>query len=352
MREGCSVPTPVQPSAVLAGGLLGRPGTQLSEPRRAPRSSVSISRRWVLGGGAPWLSAPLRSAQRGVRGHPSSAARGGRRCPGRSPAAPLSPARRSVPRASAAAAAARGRPARPGPARASRSAGRGGHGGRRGRGRASLPALPALWGAAPREHLPPAPVGPPSRTCRRRRAGPGAVRGRAGRAWRRAEMKVTVCFGRTGIVVPCKDGQLRVRDLTQQALQRYRKAQEKVRGGRAVSGAARAEGRRGKARGRAGGRAGCGPCGRGATGTVPLPGTLCEQLMPPAGSVSRAAAQPAWLLLLCVLTNKLETHRSITISQFQSSLCFLASAAQWGAICMGRWFPLHERSAKFFFGCT
>uniref|UniRef100_A0A8B9NFQ9 Par3/HAL N-terminal domain-containing protein n=1 Tax=Accipiter nisus TaxID=211598 RepID=A0A8B9NFQ9_9AVES len=42
-------------------------------------------------------------------------------------------------------------------------------------------------------------------------------------------MKVTVCFGRTGIVVPCKDGQLRVRDLTQQALQRYRKAQEKVR---------------------------------------------------------------------------------------------------------------------------
>lgn len=51
-------------------------------------------------------------------------------------------------------------------------------------------------------------------------------------------MKVTVCFGRTGIVVPCKDGQLRVRDLTQQALQRYRKAQEKVRaparpGGRA-----------------------------------------------------------------------------------------------------------------------
>ncbi|XP_061860437.1 partitioning defective 3 homolog B isoform X2 [Colius striatus] len=40
-------------------------------------------------------------------------------------------------------------------------------------------------------------------------------------------MKVTVCFGRTGIVVPCKDGQLRVRDLTQQALQRFHKAQEK-----------------------------------------------------------------------------------------------------------------------------
>ncbi|XP_067154878.1 partitioning defective 3 homolog B isoform X9 [Apteryx mantelli] len=40
-------------------------------------------------------------------------------------------------------------------------------------------------------------------------------------------MKVTVCFGRTGIVVPCKDGRLRVRDLTQQALQRYRRAREK-----------------------------------------------------------------------------------------------------------------------------
>ncbi|XP_019409316.1 PREDICTED: partitioning defective 3 homolog B isoform X4 [Crocodylus porosus] len=41
------------------------------------------------------------------------------------------------------------------------------------------------------------------------------------------EMKVTVCFGKTGIVVPCKDGQLRVCDLTQQALQRYLKTKEK-----------------------------------------------------------------------------------------------------------------------------
>ncbi|XP_053925839.1 partitioning defective 3 homolog B isoform X2 [Cuculus canorus] len=40
-------------------------------------------------------------------------------------------------------------------------------------------------------------------------------------------MKVTVCFGRTGIVVPCRDGRLRVRDLTQQALQRYRRAHRK-----------------------------------------------------------------------------------------------------------------------------
>ncbi|XP_004851225.1 partitioning defective 3 homolog B isoform X1 [Heterocephalus glaber] len=40
-------------------------------------------------------------------------------------------------------------------------------------------------------------------------------------------MKVTVCFGGTGIVVPCKQGQLRVRELTQQALARYLKAREK-----------------------------------------------------------------------------------------------------------------------------
>ena len=39
------------------------------------------------------------------------------------------------------------------------------------------------------------------------------------------EMKVTVCFGKTGIVV----GQIRVRDLTLQALQRYLRTKEKVR---------------------------------------------------------------------------------------------------------------------------
>ncbi|XP_015270025.1 PREDICTED: partitioning defective 3 homolog B-like [Gekko japonicus] len=40
-------------------------------------------------------------------------------------------------------------------------------------------------------------------------------------------MKVTVCFGKTGIVVPCKDGQIRVRELTQQALQRFLRTKEK-----------------------------------------------------------------------------------------------------------------------------
>uniref|UniRef100_A0A6I8PAB8 Par3/HAL N-terminal domain-containing protein n=1 Tax=Ornithorhynchus anatinus TaxID=9258 RepID=A0A6I8PAB8_ORNAN len=42
-------------------------------------------------------------------------------------------------------------------------------------------------------------------------------------------MKVTVCFGRTGIVVPCKEGRLRVRELTQQALQRYLRTRDTVK---------------------------------------------------------------------------------------------------------------------------
>ncbi|XP_075443855.1 partitioning defective 3 homolog isoform X4 [Ascaphus truei] len=37
-------------------------------------------------------------------------------------------------------------------------------------------------------------------------------------------MKVTVCFGRTRVVVPCGDGNLKVSSLIQQALTRYRKA--------------------------------------------------------------------------------------------------------------------------------
>lgn len=132
-------------------------------------------------------------------------------------------------------------------------------------------------------------------------------------------MKVTVCFGRTGIVVPCKDGQLRVRDLTQQALQRYRKAQEKVGAGRVTAGARGPGGRRlgeGPGRGGVGERPGAlgwaralrpwGP-GRGPGGACPawvapwIPcQVLCEQLVlagPERGSF--------YMLLLCVLTNKL-----------------------------------------------
>ncbi|XP_027005013.1 partitioning defective 3 homolog isoform X2 [Tachysurus fulvidraco] len=37
-------------------------------------------------------------------------------------------------------------------------------------------------------------------------------------------MKVTVCFGRTRVVVPCGDGNIKVRNLIQQAIMRYRKA--------------------------------------------------------------------------------------------------------------------------------
>ncbi|XP_040213222.1 partitioning defective 3 homolog B isoform X2 [Rana temporaria] len=43
-------------------------------------------------------------------------------------------------------------------------------------------------------------------------------------------MKVTVCFGKTAIVVPCKDGKFSVRELIQQAAQRYIKAKEKEPG--------------------------------------------------------------------------------------------------------------------------
>ncbi|KAF6723382.1 Partitioning defective 3-like protein B [Oryzias melastigma] len=39
------------------------------------------------------------------------------------------------------------------------------------------------------------------------------------------KMKVTVTFGQTGVVVPCKEGWT-VRDLIQQATQRYRKLLE------------------------------------------------------------------------------------------------------------------------------
>lgn len=37
-------------------------------------------------------------------------------------------------------------------------------------------------------------------------------------------MKVTVCFGRTRVVVPCGDGRMKVLSLVQQAVTRYRKA--------------------------------------------------------------------------------------------------------------------------------
>lgn len=42
-------------------------------------------------------------------------------------------------------------------------------------------------------------------------------------------MKVTVCFGRTRVVVPCGDGNIKVHNLVEQAAMRYKKAIAKVR---------------------------------------------------------------------------------------------------------------------------
>lgn len=41
-------------------------------------------------------------------------------------------------------------------------------------------------------------------------------------------MKVTVCFGRTRVVVPCGDGNITVYNLIEQAAMRYKKAIAKV----------------------------------------------------------------------------------------------------------------------------
>ena len=41
-------------------------------------------------------------------------------------------------------------------------------------------------------------------------------------------MKVTVCFGKTKVVVPCGEGNLFVRELVDKAVQRYRSVLGKV----------------------------------------------------------------------------------------------------------------------------
>lgn len=41
-------------------------------------------------------------------------------------------------------------------------------------------------------------------------------------------MKVTVCFGKVRVVVPCGTGELLVRDLKDEAIRRYKKAAGKV----------------------------------------------------------------------------------------------------------------------------
>lgn len=54
-------------------------------------------------------------------------------------------------------------------------------------------------------------------------------------------MKVTVCFGRTRVVVPCGDGRMKVFSLIQQAVTRYRKAVAKVSGLGRAAGSGRGE---------------------------------------------------------------------------------------------------------------
>lgn len=41
-------------------------------------------------------------------------------------------------------------------------------------------------------------------------------------------MKVTVCFGRVKVLVPCGDGELLVREVIEKAITRYKKAVGKV----------------------------------------------------------------------------------------------------------------------------
>lgn len=55
-------------------------------------------------------------------------------------------------------------------------------------------------------------------------------------------MKVTVCFGRTRVVVPCGDGRMKVFSLIQQAVTRYRKAVAKVSGLGRAAGSGRGKG--------------------------------------------------------------------------------------------------------------
>lgn len=90
-------------------------------------------------------------------------------------------------------------------------------------------------------------------------------------------MKVTVCFGRTGIVVPCKEGQLRVRELTQQALQRYLKTREKVSAARGT------------------GEVGCG-CAAASPSAHRGPGT-CQVSPAPGGDAQRTQRTQATLFV-------------------------------------------------------
>lgn len=114
----------------------------------------------------------------------------------------------------------------------------------------------------------------------RARAGPGG-----------GGMKVTVCFGRTRVVVPCGDGHMKVFSLIQQAVTRYRKAIAKVRGwgvGRRVEQAPGSIWRFLEKGGGRRGRRGKGKCG-GRAGLAASPAPGCWPQSSPRGRVASAA---------------------------------------------------------------
>ncbi|KAK2105143.1 hypothetical protein P7K49_014657 [Saguinus oedipus] len=109
-------------------------------------------------------------------------------------------------------------------------------------------------------------------------------------------MKVTVCFGRTRVVVPCGDGHMKVFSLIQQAVTRYRKAIAKGGGGGDGAGINMALPGRGR---RGAGRRGKGKCGRAGLAGAPRPGprkhraaalAAPRELQPRECGASRAAA--------------------------------------------------------------
>lgn len=132
---------------------------------------------------------------------------------------------------------------------------------------------------------PAAPASSPGQGCS------AAVRQRGARAGPGGGMKVTVCFGRTRVVVPCGDGHMKVFSLIQQAVTRYRKAIAKVRGwgvGRRVEQAPGSIWRFLEKGGGRQGRRGKGKCGgRAALASSPAPG--CWPQSSPRGRVSSAA---------------------------------------------------------------
>ncbi|MEJ1271954.1 hypothetical protein NN561_002802 [Cricetulus griseus] len=174
-----------------------RPGPA-REPRRRMKVTVCFGRTGLV---VPCKDGPLRGGSRGSR--PRTHARGQRRVRPASPDGGAAPGGQT--------------PVRPGPAREPRRRmkvtvcfGRTGlvvpckDGPLRGGSRGSRPRTHARGQRRVRPASPDGGAAPGGQTPVR----PGPAREP------RRRMKVTVCFGRTGLVVPCKDGPLRVSELT------------------------------------------------------------------------------------------------------------------------------------------